>query len=264
VTRIRVDDGRAIGVELRDEHRPADIVVSNADVGYTYRHLLSETVRRHWTERRLNNLQYSMSCFILYLGVRRKYPQLKHHTLIVSERYRELLSSIFREKMLPDDLSLWLHMPTATDPTMAPEGCETLHVIVPVPNTDGDICWNVVAPAFANRVLDVVERWGLPDLRQQLDVVHTFTPADFESQLNATFGSAFSLDPRLTQTGWFRPHSRSEDVESLYLVGAGTHPGAGIPGVLLSAAATYDSIAEDYGLPPASGSRMQTARATLT
>ena len=260
VTRIRVDDGRAVGVDLDGEFSSADLVVSNADVGHTYRDLLSTRTGRHWTSRRLNNLHYSMSCFILYLGIRRKYPHLKHHTLIVSEHYRELLTSIFDQKALPADPSVWLHMPTATDPSMSPEGCEALHVIVPVPNSDSGIMWRSVAPSFADRILKLLEAWGLPGLRQDLEVMHMFTPGDFETELNATSGNAFSLDPRLTQTGWFRPHSRSEDARALYLVGAGTHPGAGIPAVLLSATGTYNCIAGDYGLPPAAdGDRPQAA-----
>ena len=251
VTGIRVADGRAVGVELAGGFRAGDLVVSNADVGHTYRDLLPARVRRHWSSRRLRQLRYSMSCFILYLGVRRKYPQLKHHTLIVSKRYRELLSSIFDAKTLPDDFSVWIHMPTATDPSMAPDGSESLHVIVPVPNTESDIDWSEAAAGFTARILEALEDWGLDGLRSHIDVMHTFTPRDFENELKATSGAAFSLEPRLMQTGWFRPHSRSEDVRNLYLVGAGTHPGAGVPGVLLSAEATYDCIAEDHRLPPA-------------
>jgi phytoene desaturase len=265
VTRICVESGRAVGVDTgRGEHQAADLVVSNADVGHTYRDLLAPRTGRHWTPWRLHHLHYSMSCFILYLGVRRKYPQLKHHTLIVSEHYRELLASIFDEQILPANPSLWLHMPTATDPSMAPDGCESLHVIVPVPNAESRIEWDSIASAFADRILGLLETWGLENLRRDLDVMHTFTPADFESELKATQGSAFSLDPRLTQTGWFRPHSRSEDARGLYLVGAGTHPGAGIPAVLLSASAAYSCIAADYGLlPGANPERSLTARITV-
>ena len=262
VTRIQVQRGRAVGVEIGGETCPADLVVSNADVGHTYRDLLPERAGRRWTPRRLGQLRYSMSCFVLYLGVRRKYPQLEHHTLIVSEHYRELLSSIFDEKTIPVDVSLWMHMPTATDPSMAPDGCESLHVIVPVPNTESGIDWEKDGPAFANRILGGLEDWGLTGLREHLEIMHTFTPRDFEGALNATQGNAFALEPRLTQTGWFRPHSRSEDVRNLYLVGAGTHPGAGIPAVLLSAEATYQCIAIDHGLPPAPDrGRPNTARA---
>ena len=251
VTRITVERGRAVGVEFGRGACLADMVVSNADVGHTYRDLLPGSARRHWSARRLDRLRYSMSCFVLYLGVRRKYPQLKHHTLIVSEHYRDLLSNIFDDKTLPKDFSLWMHMPTATDASMAPQGCESLHVIVPVPNSESGIDWAKNGPGFADRVLDRIEMWGLQGLREHLEVMHTFAPGDFAVELKATRGNAFALEPRLTQTGWFRPHSRSEDVRDLYLVGAGTHPGAGIPGVLLSAEATYDCIAADHGLPSA-------------
>jgi phytoene desaturase len=263
VTRIEVEHDHAVGVTIGSETRHADLVVSNADVGHTYRDLLPPRRGAHWSPQRLDRLRYSMSCFVLYLGVRRKYPQLKHHTLIVGEDYPKILASIFDEKTPPDDLSMWLHMPTATDPSMAPEGCESLHVVVPVPNTESGIDWEKDRGGFADRILAALEDWGLLELRRHLEVMHTFTPGDFERQLNATHGSAFALEPTLMQTGWFRPHSRSEDMRNLYLVGAGTHPGAGVPAVLLSAEATYDCIATDFGLPPAPDrGRPESARAT--
>src|SRR5690349_24864605 len=152
-------------------------------------------------------------------------------------------------------------MPTANDPAKAPDRCESLHVIVPEPNSESGIGWEKTAPGFADRVLDTIQNWGLPGLREHLEVMHTFTPRDFQHQLNATSGNAFALEPSLTQTGWFRPHTRSEDVRNLYLVGAGTHPGAGIPGVLLSAEATYDCIAADHRLQPAPDrDRIESAR----
>ena len=251
VTRIVVEDGRATGVEIETDTLAADVVVSNADVGHTYGDLVAREARHHWTDRRLKHLHYSMSCFVLYLGVGRRYTQLRHHTLIVSEHYERQLESIFEAGVLPEDLSLWVHAPTVSDPSMAPEGCECLHVIVPVPNKASGLVWEEEAPRLADRVLDALEAWGMEGLRDNIEVMHLFTPDDFESELNAPYGNAFSVDPRLTQTGWFRPHGRSEDVENLYLVGAGTHPGAGVPGVLLSAEATFDSIASDVGLPAA-------------
>jgi len=251
VTRILVEEGRAVGADAGGETIRADVVVSNADVGHTYRDLLPQRARGHWSARRLERLRYSMSCFVLYLGVRRKYPQIKHHTLIVGRDYTKILSSIFDQKELSDDFSMWMHMPTATDTSMAPEGCESLHVIVPVPNTESNVNWTNEAPVFADRVLAAIEGWGLEGLRRHVDVMHTFTPHDFETELKATHGAAFALEPSLTQTGWFRPHSRSEDVRNLYIVGAGTHPGAGVPGVLLSAEATYECVAADHGLASA-------------
>ncbi|MCG6954998.1 MAG: phytoene desaturase [Gemmatimonadetes bacterium] len=249
VDEILVENGRAVGVRAGGEEIRADLVVSNADPGHTYGRLLQKEPRRRWSDRRLASTKWSMSCFLLYVGTRRQYPQLEHHTLILSERYEELLDDIFEEKILPDDFSMYLHAPTRTDPDMAPPGCESMYVLVPVANQRSGIDWSATKEAFADRVLRFLEEWGLEGLRESIEVLHLFTPDDFESELNATLGNAFAIEPRFTQTAWFRPHNRSEDVEGLYLVGAGTHPGAGVPGVLLSAETTYGCIAEDLGLP---------------
>lgn len=249
VREIEVRNGRAVGVRTdRDRYR-ADLVVSNADPGHTYGALVDARHRRRWTDRRIRRTHWSMSCFLLYVGTRRQYPQLAHHTLVLSERYRELLHDIFDRKILPDDFSMYLHAPTRTDPGMAPPGCESMYVLVPVANQRSGIDWAAEKDHLADRILTFLEAWGLEDLRAETEVLHIFTPDDFERELNATFGNAFAIEPRLTQTAWLRPHNRSEDVAGLYLVGAGTHPGAGVPGVLLGAEATYASIAEDVGLP---------------
>lgn len=250
VTEIVLDGRRAVGVRTDSAVLPADVVVSNADVAHTYGDLVDSSVRKRWTDKKLDNLDYSMSCFLLYLGVRRQYPQLAHHTLILSERYEGLVTDIFKNKVLTEDFSMYLHAPTRTDGSMAPEGCESLYVLVPVPNQASGVNWSNEAPKMTDRVLDELERWGLTDLRASLDVLRVYTPDDFETSLNARLGNAFGVEPCLTQTAWFRPHNRSEDVEGLYLVGAGTHPGAGVPGVILSAEAAYTSIAEDLNLAP--------------
>lgn len=249
VTEILVDDGRATGVRTATDEVPADIVVSNADPGHTYGALVPESDRSHWTPRRLARQEWSMSCVLLYIGTRRQYPQLEHHTLILTERYKGLLKDIFDAKTLPDDFSMYLHAPTRTDPSMAPEGGESMYVLIPVANQRSGIDWSRTGPEFADRVIDFLEEWGLEDLREEMEVLHVFTPDDFETQLNATWGNAFAIEPKLFQTAWFRPQNRSEDVDGLYLVGAGTHPGAGVPGVLLSAETTYGCIAADRGLP---------------
>lgn len=249
VKRILVDGRRAVGVRTATEDLRADLVVSNADVGQTYGTLLSETSRKRWNDRRLNSLEYSMSCFLLYLGVRRQYPELAHHTLILSERYRELLKDIFDRKELADDFSMYLHVPTRSDADMAPPGCESMYVLVPVPNNESGIDWGARAEQFGDKVIRFLEAWGMPDLAASIEVRRTFTPDDFAAEYNATVGNAFAIVPRFTQTAWFRPHNRSEDVAALYTVGASTHPGAGVPGVLLSAETTYRSVAEDLGLP---------------
>ena len=247
--RIEVEDGRAIGVHARGRFFPADVVISNADVGHTYKALIDPAARHHWTDRRVENTSYTMSCFLLYLGTRRQYPQLEHHTLILSERYKELVRDIFDRKILPDDFSMYVHAPTRTDPEMAPPGCESMYVLIPVANKKADIDWESVKQPFTDKVIDFLEAWGMEELRESLEVLHVFTPDDFETELNATFGNAFAIEPKLTQTAYLRPQNRSEDVRGLYLVGAGTHPGAGVPGVILSAETTYGCIAEDIGLP---------------
>jgi phytoene desaturase len=188
----------------------------------------------------------SMSCFLMYLGVRRQYPQLAHHTLILAERYKGLIDDIFEGEDLPEDFSMYLHAPTRTDASMAPEGCESMYVLVPVPNKRASIDWSTEKDRFAGRILDFLEAWGLENLRADTEVFHLFTPDDFESELNAHLGNAFSIEPKLSQTAYFRPHNRSADVRNLYLVGAGTHPGAGVPGVILSAKATFSCIEEDW------------------
>jgi len=249
VDEIVVRDGRAVGVRVDGEVLHADLVVSNADPGHTYGKLLSDAPRRRWSDRKLSSTDWSMSCFLLYIGTRRQYSQLEHHTLILTERYQGLLQDIFGKKILPDDFSMYLHAPTRTDPSMAPPGCESMYVLVPVANQASGIDWSAKKHEFADRVLEFLEEWGLEDLREATEVLHIFTPEDFETELNATLGNAFAIEPKFTQTAWFRPQNRSEDVEGLYLVGAGTHPGAGVPGVLLSAETTYGCIAEDLGLP---------------
>ncbi|MEX2399873.1 MAG: phytoene desaturase family protein [Rhodothermales bacterium] len=248
VDEIVVRGGKASGVRIGDEVLRADLVVSNADVAHTYRDLIAPGERGRWTDRRVEKMHYSMSCFLLYLGVRRTYPRLAHHTLILSHRYRELVEDVFDRKVLPDDFSMYLHAPTRTDATMAPKGGESLYVLVPVPNLRSGHAWDERAvEQYGDRVLTFLEKWGLDGLRENVEVSRAFTPRDFESELNAFEGNAFGPEPRLTQTAYFRPHNRSEDVEGLYFVGAGTHPGAGVPGVMLSAEATEYCIASDLG-----------------
>lgn len=249
VSRILVEGGRATGVVANGEVYRADLVVSNADVGHTYRHLIDPDHRRTWTNGKIDRMRYSMSCFVLYLGVRKQYPQLHHHTLILAERYRNLIDDIFDHKPLPEDFSMYLHVPTRTDASMAPPGSESMYVLIPVSNLKAETDWGWQAEAFGDRVLAFLEAWGLDGLRDHIEVRRTFTPLDFERDLNAYHGNAFALEPKLTQTAYFRPHNRSEDVERLYFVGGGTHPGAGVPGVLLSAETTAYCIGQDVQLP---------------
>ncbi|MBI5647885.1 MAG: phytoene desaturase [Ignavibacteriae bacterium] len=246
VDEILVENGTAAGVRLGDEVLRADAVVSNGDVPWVYRNMLKPEHRRRWSNRRIDRLHISMSVFLLYIGVKKQYPALKHHTLILSERYRELIGDIFDRKILADDFSMYLHVPTRTDPAMAPPGCDSMYLLVPVPHNGSGIDWQSMAAPFREKLLAFLEEeFGLEDFRANIEVLETFTPDDFASQLLSLYGNAFSIEPRLTQTAWFRPHNRSEDVRRLYFVGAGTHPGGGVPGVLLSAEATEKCIVQD-------------------
>ncbi|MBE0644700.1 MAG: phytoene desaturase [Bacteroidetes bacterium] len=235
VESIDVREGRARGVRLRDgSFIESDAVVSNADVAYTYLNMIDRSQRKKYTDGKLQRMRYSMSLFVIYFGTTRQYPDIAHHDIILSHRYRELLEDIFTNKILADDFSLYLHRPTATDPSMAPEGCDAFYALVPVPHNASGINWVEEAPRFKEKIMAFLEKHYLPDLRKHLATERVFTPDDFESRLNSYLGSAFSIEPVLTQSAWFRPHNRSEDVENLYFTGAGTHPGAGLPGVLSS------------------------------
>ena len=235
VDRLLVENGIAQGVQLAGgEELPADLVVSNADVANFYKKAVPAESRRKWTDKKLDGMRYSMGLFLIYFGTDRTYPGLAHHSIVLSERYRDLLEDIFQKKILADDFSLYLHAPTRTDPTLAPPGCECFYVLSPVPHLGGNVDWNAVKERYADAILASLEKL-CPDLRKHIVSKLIWTPLDFEEQLDAHLGSAFQFEPILTQSAWFRPHNVSEDVKNFYLVGAGTHPGAGLPGVLSSA-----------------------------
>ncbi|MBD3226292.1 MAG: phytoene desaturase [Caldithrix sp.] len=250
VQEIRIENGRATGVVANDAFYEADIVISNAHFAHTYKDLIQPQARRKWTDKKVLNLDYSMSSFLIYMGARKQYTdQLLHHTLILSHRYKELVRDIFDRKILPDDYSMYLHAPTRTDPQMAPQGGDSLYLLIPVPNLAGDINWAEQKDIFADKVLKFIdEDFGLGDLREHLQVKEIFTPVDFATQRNNYLGSAWGVEPRLLQTANFRPHNRSEDIPNLYIVGASTHPGAGVPGVMLTAQATVNTIFTDFNM----------------
>lgn len=236
VTRIRAEGGRATGVELEDGERiDADVVVSNADVAWTYRNLLGEHRRKRWTDRRLERARYSMGLFVWYFGTDRRYPEVDHHSILFGPRYRELLNDIFRRQRLASDFSLYLHRPTATDPSMAPEGCDCFYVLSPVPHLRSGVDWASQAEPYRRSVEQYLEATVLPELSRHIVTSRLLTPQHFRDELSSVHGAAFSLEPLFRQSAWFRPHNRSEELDGLYLVGAGTHPGAGLPGVLSSA-----------------------------
>jgi phytoene desaturase len=247
VQEIVVTNGRAIGARTAKNFYPADVVVSNADFIHTYRDLIKPEHRRKWNDKKLHRLDYSMSALMIYLGVKRQYPQLRHHTLILSRRYQELVTDIFKRKILPDDFSLYLHSPTRSDATMAPPGCESMYILIPVANLQSGIDWKQTAEPYSRKVLDFLEHeFGLTDLQKNIQVMEIFTPDDFLKKQNACYGGAWGVEPKLTQSAIFRPHNRSEDVAGLYLVGASTQPGAGLPGVLLTAEATEKLILDEF------------------
>jgi len=236
VSEITVKNGRATGVRLASgDTIPADIVVSNADAAWTYRHLLPAEARRRWSDRRLARTRYSMSLFVWYFGVKRRYEDVRHHTILLGPRYKELLADIFGRHKLAQDFSLYLHRPTATDPSLAPEGCDTFYALSPVPHLDSEVDWDQAAEPYRRAISQYLSDTILPGLEDELVVSRLTTPLTFRDRLLSYKGAAFGPEPLMTQSAWFRPHNKSEDIERLYIVGAGTHPGAGIPGVLTSA-----------------------------
>jgi phytoene desaturase len=251
VRQIEVDGsaGRAKHLVSTDatQREPFDLVVSNADVYHTYAQLYRSERSAERTRRWLQRMEWSMSLFVLYFGTDRTYD-IAHHTVVFGPRYRGLLDDIFRGNELPEDFSLYLHYPTVTDPSLSPDGCGTFYVLSPVPNLgQAPLDWDDVAEGYADKILAALER-HLPDLRKHIVAKLWMTPNDFERELVAYQGAAFSVAPTLTQSAWFRPHNRDPQIPGLYLVGAGTHPGAGLPGVVSSAKASCSIIAEDFGL----------------
>ncbi len=229
-----------------------DAVASNADVVHTYEKLLGRSPRGQKAASALKKKRFSMSLFVIYFGTDRKYEDIAHHTILFGQRYRELISEIFAGPDLPKDFSLYLHRPTATDPNLAPEGHEAFYVLSPVPHLGkAEIDWEVEGPKYKERIYQYLEERYMPDLRKHIVTDRLLTPKEFKEDLNSHHGSAFSLEPVLTQSAFFRLHNRDDEIENLYFVGAGTHPGAGVPGVVGSAKATARLMLEDFGIAPA-------------
>jgi phytoene desaturase len=236
VDHIEVQGGRAKGVLLEDgTFIDADLVVSNADPATVYTKLIDPSARRKHTDASVARKKYSMSLFVGYFGTNKTYPDLAHHSILLGPRYRELLTDIFDRKKLADDFSLYLHAPTRTDPSLAPPGGESFYVLSPVPNQQSGIDWSVEGPRYMDRILDALDAQHLPGLRDNLATQFHVDPRYFEGELRSYRGAAFGPEPTLRQSAYFRFHNRSEDVAGLYFVGAGVHPGAGLPGVLSSA-----------------------------
>ena len=236
VAEITTRDGRATGVRLANgEVVTSDIVVSNACVAHTYTKLIAGGAQKRWTSRKLAKARHSMSLFVWYFGTNRKFNDVPHHTILMGPRYRGLIDDIFNTKVLATDMSLYLHRPTATDPSLAPAGCDSFYVLSPVPNQDSGIDWKSMAQTYRQRIAKRLDETVMPGFEKHVVTNRLMTPDDFEHTLLSYKGAAFGLEPMLTQSAWFRPHNKSEEFENLFLVGAGTHPGAGIPGVISTA-----------------------------
>lgn len=247
VSQLETQGNRISGVQLKDGRRfDASAVASNADVVHTYDRLLQHHAVARKRAATLKRKRMSNSLFVLYFGLNQPHAQLAHHTVCFGPRYRELINEIFNSNQLADDFSLYLHAPCTTDPSLAPAGCGSFYVLAPVPHLGtAAIDWQQEGTRFRDRIFAYLEEHYMPGLRDQIVTQRMFTPEDFRDTLHAHQGSAFSLEPILTQSAWFRPHNRDADISNLYLVGAGTHPGAGVPGVIGSAKATAQLMVED-------------------
>ncbi len=254
VDAIRHDGTRATGVRLASGlDLDADLVVSNADAGHTYDRLLKDTPRKRWTSQKLKRTRWSMSLFVWYFGTKGtkgKWADVGHHTILNAPRYKGLLKDIFMKGKLADDMSLYIHRPSVTDPSVAPEGDDTFYVLSPVPHLghDNGVDWATEEAAYKEKMLKVLEEQMMPGLREHISTEVVFTPETFRDRYLSPFGAGFSIEPRILQSAWFRPHNVSEEMEGLYLVGAGTHPGAGVPGVV-STAEVLDKLVPDPVVP---------------
>ncbi len=240
VTAIETIGDRVTAVRTASGWRQeADMVASNGDIVHTYRELLDGSHHARRAADKLERKRFSPSLFVVHFGIKGTWPGIPHHMILFGPRYRELLADIYDHGVLSEDFSLYLHHPTVTDPSLAPEGCSTFYALAPVPNLGKfPEDWDRIAPILEKRILDEVGRRLIPDIHERIITKFSYTPKDFSRDLNAHLGSAFSLEPVLTQSAWFRVHNRDDAISNLYFVGAGTHPGAGIPGVVGSAKAT--------------------------
>lgn len=247
VSSIQIVNGTACGVILEGGVLlAADVVVSNVDPAHLYSKMVKPSQRAPSAHLKLAAAEFSMGLFVLYFGTTRTYPEVAHHTIWMGERYRELLADIFHHKTLSEDFSLYLHRPTATDPTFAPSGCDSFYVLCPVPNLKGDVDWSVEGPRLVKRIVAALNQTILPGLVDTITDDFFMTPEDFAHDYLSVHGAGFSVAPLFRQSAWFRFHNRAEGIKNLYLVGAGTHPGAGVPGVLCSAK-VMDSMVQPVG-----------------
>ncbi len=236
VEKISVINGAATGVSLSDgRFLDADIIVSNTDPAHLYGNMIHIKEVAVSTRIKLASAKYSMGLFVLYFGTTRTYPDVAHHTIWLGQRYRELLHDIFDKKILAEDFSLYVHRPTATDVSFAPPNCDSFYVLCPVPNLQGSVDWAVEGPRLQDKIVAALDQSILPGLKSCIVEDFFMTPQDFGDDYLSVHGAGFSVAPLFRQSAWFRFHNKAEGIKNLYLTGAGTHPGAGLPGVLCSA-----------------------------
>ena len=235
ITGIITNKKNALGIKIKNKKVYADKIIMNTDPAYTYKYLLNSEWNKKWNKKRIDNMDFSMGLFVIYFGTKKIYDKVAHHTIWMGKRYEGLLKDIFENKVLANDFSLYLHRPTATDKSMAPKNCDSFYVLSPVPNLKNPIEWQTYGKKYQEKILIALEQTILPDLRKNLKVCFHMSPRDFNHDYNSLYGSGFSISPIFTQSAWFRFHNKSENFKNLYFVGAGSHPGAGVPGVISSA-----------------------------
>ncbi len=235
------------GIKLNTgEEVYSDIVVCNSDVTYTYKNNISPKFRKKYTDKKIDSLKHSMSLFVIYFGTKRKYEDIPHHSIIFGKTYKELLDEVFTNYNLSEDFSLYLHRPTSTDTSVAPEGHDCFYVLSPVPNLLSRTNWKEEGERYKDKIISYLENYYMPELKSNIITEFFVTPEYFLNSLNSYLGSAFSVEPILLQSAFMRPHNESEDIENLYFCGAGTHPGAGLPGVLSSAKIVEKLISQKF------------------
>lgn len=234
VKEIIFKNNKAIGVKAQNGRELfGEKIILNCDPAYAYKHIIKK--KKKWSDKKIDKLDFSMGLFVIYFGTKKKYNKIAHHTIWMGKRYEGLLKDIFNRKILADDFSLYLHRPTATDKSMAPKNCDSFYVLSPVPNLKSGIDWNVTGLNYRKKILKALEKTILPNLNKNLTVCFHMSPEDFKKDYHSLYGSGFSISPIFRQSAWFRFHNQSESFENLYFVGAGSHPGAGVPGVISSA-----------------------------
>jgi phytoene desaturase len=248
VAEICIENGRTTGVRLANGgFIPADLVISNADLPYTYRKLIAPPHRQRYTDARLDRMQYACSGYLLYLGVDKRYPQARHQALFFSEDYKANLDAIFKYKTLPEDPSFHLNIPTVTDASLAPPGHSLVYVLAPMPNLQSEIDWDIAAPRLREQLLDRLEEILDPQIRQHIVWEREYRPTDWQADINAVHGTAFgSLSHSFFQSSYFRPHNKASDIEGLYFVGQGTYPGIGMPMVMISSRLVTERVLSEW------------------